>query len=266
MSKRKRSRRRRRRLRAWGVFAAIVVALLTGAWIVTNVGGGSLPPVGPDALVELVDITLSTDNDRDDYLEDMTKVVDYAALNREPVYADAFDGNPRARVTWRVQHDFATIPPYYRSNPDLVTSYLEGQAHALTPRLRALTAMEAVRRGTPLGATLKLAADLCAQQHAAELGCRVFIFTDGEFIGEGIDSRREIDPADQRTFVDAWAPRLGGLAGATVTFVGVGHGIGQDPGLDDARAVAQALVRDAGGTMAPGDAGWAVRLGTAALP
>lgn len=257
-------RRRKRRLQAWGLSVGILAALLVGAWIVTS--GGSEPPIGPDANVELVDITLSTENDRNAYLADMQKVVEHTALGRESIYADAFDGNPRSHVDWRVQRDFATIPSYYKDNPDQIEQYLRNQAAQLTPDLRALVAMRARRRGTPLGATLELAGDLCAQQAAARRGCRVFVFTDGEFIGEGIDSRTRIPASAQRAWLHDWTPKLSGLAGATVTFVGVGYGTGPDPGLDDAHALAAAVIRDVGGNMAPGDAGWAVRLGPAALP
>ena len=266
MSGGKKAKRARRRLAAWTTFVVLLALLLVGGWLVTGAGGSKDdPPAGNDAYVELVDITLSTDDDRDTYLVDMQAVADHAALGRDVIYADAFDGNPRAHVRWRVHRSFRRLPAFYHGNPDLIDSYLQGQGRALAPRLQALVASRAVRAGTPLGATLLLAADLCAQQRTVGLGCRVFIFTDGEFIGEGIDSRRPIPASAQRAWLDAWAPRLGGLAGARVSFVGVGYGTGDDSGLDDARSIAATVIAKAGGTMPSGDAGWAVRVSPGAL-
>jgi len=68
------------------------------------------------------------------------------------LYADAFDGDPAARIRWRVQGDFARKPPaVYDGNKALTEQYFAGRARELRPRLRALLSTRPARSGSPLG-------------------------------------------------------------------------------------------------------------------
>jgi hypothetical protein len=235
---------------------SFALALCAAALLATASGCGSAAKTDDsDAYVALVDVSSSTAKARAAYAPDLLKLAGRAADAQAPLYADAFDGDPSARIRWRVRGHFDDpVPDVYKGNTTLTERYRAKQAHALDPQLRALLRERADTSGSPLGPTLESAAGACEQQRPRR--CKVYVFTDGVFIGDDFDARKG-DAAARRRLVDRWADRLGGLDGAEVTFVGVGYATRATDGTrKNSRSAAKDLLSAAGARMA----GWNVTL------
>ena len=217
--------------------------------------GTAKGPATGDTYVALVDASYSTTRSRPAYREDLEAVALRAAGARGRLYADAFDGDPSARIRWAVQGDFTHVPDVYDGNEKLGAAHAHHEAVKLMPRLDGLLQVQPSRAGTPLGPVLAMIAGVCGQQH--DRHCRAYVFTDGLFIGEEFDARRPPSAHARARLAARWADRLAGLNGAEVRFVGVGYGshAGQRT-LENSHKTAQAMVTAAGGRVAD----WNVRL------
>jgi hypothetical protein len=231
---------------ALALCAAALAAAATGCAAAT---AGEKAGSPGEAYVALVDVSYSTAKARAKYAPDLVALAGRAADARAPLYADAFDGDPAARIRWQVRGAFdAELPQVYDGNETLADQFLAKQARELRPQLEGLLDERTSASGSPLGGTLKAAAGAC-EQHAPR-ACKVFVFTDGVFIGEDFDARKGGESA-RRKLVDRWADRLSGLGGAEVTFVGVGYGTRATDGtLERSRLAAEALLTASGATMA----------------
>lgn len=255
---RRAARRRRRRLVRRLALASAAALMLAGAvaFVVVGSSGGTPPP----HLVEvaLVDATHSTATVRRDYMEDLETLAERASENRARFFADYFGGEPRTSIFWRARADFATPAAAAGKNESLQQLSVRRRLRELRRQLTGLVQVESRRAGTPIGATLQAAAKLCAAEKAIGPQCRVTIFTDAEFVGEGIDTRKGIRSAARDRFVKEWAPKLEDLDGAEVSFVGVGHGIPDAVPIEDAEQLMNELLGSLGATVT----GWSVRLGS----
>src|SRR6185312_10916296 len=150
-----------------------------------------------DAYGVLFDVSYSTAKARKEYAPDLLRLAGRAADARAPLYADAFDGDPSARIRWRVRGDFdASLPNVYEGNDTLADRYLAKKAKELGPQLEGLLDARTHAAGSPLGPTLQAAGGACAQQRPRT--CKVFVFTDGIFIGADFDARKGGSAARER--------------------------------------------------------------------
>ena len=82
-------------------------------------------------------------------------------------------------------------------------------------------------RPGPRWGPCSLTAGVCGQQHGRQ--CRVYVFTDGVFVGREFDARRALNAGARARLAARWADRLAGLDGAEVRFIGVGYGTHASP-------------------------------------
>jgi hypothetical protein len=237
---------------------SLALSLGAAALLATASGCGSADGgAGPsrDAYVALVDVSYSTAKARAEYEPDLLKVAGQAADAQAPLYADAFDGDPSARIRWRVRGRFDAPPPdVYKGNKELTKRYRAKQAQTLQPQLKGLLRERAQTSGSPLGPALEAAAGACEQQQPR--ACKVYVFTDGVFIGKDFNARTG-DAAARHRLVAHWADRIRGLDGAEVTFVGVGFGTrATESTRKNSQMAAEDLLSAAGATLA----GWNVTL------
>jgi hypothetical protein len=230
-----------------------IAAVLLSALVLSACGGGDHAQSDAASRIVCVDSTFSTDAVRARYLPGIEEVAREAANAHAPFYAAACGANATGTVDWPVHKVFASRAIY---SGELAAQYADSQVKKIIPRLKRLVETSSPQPGTPLGQMLAVAARQCA---AVGGGCSVFVFTDGGWADRLLRVRDGVTAAEQRRYVAAYAPRLRGLAGASVYFVGVGFGTSLgEARLHDAQRVATALVQKAGGQVKS----WNVRLPT----
>lgn len=216
---------------------AAAVTVLVSALLAGCGGSGSGAP-----RIACVDSTDSTAGIRAGYLPGLEAVALAAAEDEAPFYAAACGANATGTVNWPVHKEFEIDGAL---SGDLAIESAKHSIKQLTPRLRRITRIASKRSGTPLGEMLAVAARQCA---AVGGGCEVFLFTDGEWADRLLRVRYGVTRAEQQRYIATYAPRVRGLAGATVRFVGVGYGTSLgEVRLAAAEHVATVLVRAGGG-------------------
>lgn len=236
----------RRRLLWFGVIAA-------GGLAVVVMLGFDNPSREPAAVVACVDSTKSTDDVRGTYLPDLESVARSAAEVQAHFYAADCGPNAAGTVRWPVDKQFESTLDYHGV---LAKRYANKQVGSsrFAASLQGLTEEGSGGQGTPIGEMLGVAARQCNQ---AGGDCDIYIFTDGEWADGLIKVSDGVSRAEEERYVEAYAPRLGDLAGSQVNFVGVGFGTEMgEIRLGEAEDVAAALVQAAGGRMGI----WATRL------
>lgn len=231
---------------------AIIAAVLFLAWLAED-----SRPNDPAPVVVCIDSTVSTDEVRGSYLPDLEVLARRVAGRQGRFYAAACGANATGSVNWPVHKHFVTKGNYSGARIDeqidnQVNGVVEGSEKS--EGLEDLIATSSTLDGTPLGEMLGVAARQCAH---IGLDCTIYLFTDGEWADKLLRVRDGVSADEEEAYVDAYVPRLEGLAGTEVNFIGVGYGTNVgEVHLGEARDVAAALVEGAGGEM--GD--WTVRL------
>ncbi len=224
-----------------------VVLALVGLFFLIGLGeDDSKSHAGP--VLMCIDSTVSTDDVRDKYKTDADTLVSRAAHKEAHFYAAACGANATGEVDWPVSKWFRGT----YSSDALNREQLNHQADEV---MEGTLAKEGIadllevesHDGTPLGEMLAVTARQCEQ---AGGHCAIYLFTDGEWADGLLHVRDGVSKQDRERYLETYVPRLGGLEGSTVNFVGVGLGtsIGE-VSLDEAKTVAQDLVEGAGGKM-----------------
>lgn len=231
---------------------AIVAAVLFFAWLAED-----SRPSDPAPVVVCIDSTVSTDEVRGSYLPDLEVLARQVAARQGRFYAAACGANATGSVNWPVHRHFVTKGKYNEARTDeQVANQVKGvvEGSEKTEGLEDLITTSSTLDGTPLGEMLAVAARQCAH---IGLDCTIYLFTDGEWADNLLRVRDGVSAAEEARYLDEYVPRLEGLAGTEVNFVGVGYGTSLgEVHLGEARDVAAALVEGAGGEV--GD--WTVRL------
>lgn len=154
-----------------------------------------------------------------EFVPDMVTIAETSALAnpRRTLWAGCFDGAPLRTLVWNPMIDFSQEPPELRQNRTLGDRVALGRALGLKQKFEAMA-------DTPMkvpGSGQLEALELAAQ--TANVG-RVFMFTDAvinEIQGVPLASAT---PAQINATINTWAPRLTGLKGVQLMFIGVGRG------------------------------------------
>lgn len=231
-----------------GEIAAVALVAIAVAAIVFLPGSEAdpKPPANTRTILICIDSTESTDDVRDKYQVDLEKVVQQAAFRQDHLLAAACGPNATGNVDWPVGRWFRTS----YSKDSFAKEELEDQADGVIngndEKEGIVDLLDVVSsETTPFGEMLAVTARQCAGD-----GCQIYFFTDGEWADHLLRIKGGISEDERSQYVEAYVPRLSGLEGSTVHFVGVGLGtkIGELR-LDEARSVSAELVEKAGGEM-----------------
>lgn len=86
-----------------------------------------------------------------------------------------------------------------------------------------------LRGGSPLFSALEDSATVLADGHLPRTTSRrVVLFSDAAIVGDGIDARRRVTPAEANAVIARFSPRLAGLRGAKIWIIGAGSGTNID--------------------------------------
>jgi hypothetical protein len=235
----------------WPPTPAAIVAVLAvaglsaaAAYAVTQaIDGDEAQQQSPPPHLVGVDLTASTDGMRDQYLPGLMAIADLAAEDGARLFTAGLGGDPVQSARWS-QVDFS------KQGDQGSESLREIRAAGLTDDYRSYLAnllrFNARTSGTSLGEILAVMAQKCRSEGPP---CRMWLFTDGAWRDELINVRKGVTLQQLQRYVTHYVPTFaGGLDGAEVLFIGVG--LGSDltaVQLNDARQVAVAVVRAAGG-------------------
>ncbi len=177
---------------------------------------------------------------------EMVTVARDSADRRHELWAACFAGSPLQDLVWKPTIDFGDLPGPLARNPHLADRFNVARALGLEGEFERI--VRDTPRGAPGSGQLEVL-ELASQTPGVG---RVFLFTDARiFEPEGIllgnASRTEVEGA-----VDHWAPRMRGLAGVELVFVGGGLGAPSSRGVRNARALFRGLAQRVGASFAWG--------------
>lgn len=177
------------------------------------------------------------------FVPDMVTIAQTSALAtpRRTLWAGCFDGAPLRTLVWKPKIDFSELRPELRANRQLADRFVVARALGLK---RQFEAMASTPTRVPGSGQLE-ALELAAQTQGVG---RVFLFTDAEV--NQLDGLRLADatPDAIQATINRWAPRLKGLRGAQLMFVGVGRGTANTGGVRNAEALFRGLAKRVGAT------------------
>jgi hypothetical protein len=171
--------------------------------------------------------------------EMLTVALDSAA-QRRVLWAACFAGSPLRHLVWRPKIDFANLPDAVTRNSRLADRFNMARALGLRKELKKI--IYGTPRQAPGSGQLE-ALELASQTPGVG---RVFVFTDALILEpDGIvlrtASHREVQEAIAR-----WAPRMSGLKGVQLVFVGVGLGALSAKSVRNAQALFAGLAHQVG--------------------
>lgn len=177
--------------------------------------------------------------------EMVTVALDSADRQRE-LWAACFAGSPLRDLVWKPTIDFGDLPGPLARNQNLADRFNAARALGLEGEFERI--IRHTPRGTPGSGQLEVL-ELASQTPGVG---RVFLFTDARILEpEGIllgnASRAEVEAA-----ADRWAPRMRGLEGVELVFVGGGLGAPSSRGVRNARALFAGLAERVGASFAWG--------------
>jgi len=209
-----------------------------------------LTPSGEPTVIVCVDSGSSTAKVRRSYLSDLKTVVWQAATGQANLYAADCGYNATGTVNWPVQKKFSVQFGGRWGRQEALRQAERVFARGIGGLVRARSGS----RAAPLGEVLSVMARQCEQ---AGGGCKLFVFTTGEWSDGLLRARDGIGRGERREYLKAYRSQLEGLADSQINFVGVGFGTSMGSvRLDEAHDLAQQLVEDAGGKMGS----WTTRL------
>jgi hypothetical protein len=226
---------------------AVVVVVLALLFFLIGRGEGDSSGKAAPVLV-CIDSTVSTDDVRGKYAVDLEAVARRAAYRQAHFYAAACGANATGEVDWPVHRKFRST---YTSDA-LSKEQLEHQADQVIEgtqtREGVSDLLEVVSHdGTPVGEMLAVTARQCEQAGGS---CAIYLFTDGEWADGLLRIRDEVSEQERKRYLETYVPRLSGLEGSTVNFVGVGLGtVVGELRLAEAKEIAEELIEEAGGKM-----------------
>ncbi len=177
--------------------------------------------------------------------EMVTVALDSAAHERK-LWAACFAGSPLRDLVWKPTIDFGDLPGPLSHNPSLAERFNAARALGLKSEFERI--IRDTPRGTPGSGQLE-ALELAGQTPGVG---RVFPFTDARILEpEGVELGNASQAEVERT-VEHWAPRMRGLAGVELVFVGGGLGAPSSKGVRNAEALFRGLAHRVGATFAWG--------------
>jgi hypothetical protein len=188
---------------------------------VTLTLGACGSPSGPKPVALLIaDQTSSFKQFAPDCARDFVTVAEAVAERRGHLYAGPLlTGDPFSQ-RFSVEQDFdAKVPSAIQGNGELEDAYRRRQADKLKGEFTGMARTRARVGGSPVLATLARAASF-KEQRARNRPFWLVVCSDLANVGDGLDVRQEIDDATVRRTVKAWTPRLRGLEGADLYFIG----------------------------------------------
>lgn len=195
--------------------AALLLALL-------STGCGSETRPKPVALA-ILDETSSFRPFSPACVQDFLTVARGVASRRGHLYAGPLlTGDPYSE-RFSVDRDFdAPAPASIEGNNELERAYRARLANRLRGPLEAMTHSRPAIGGSPVLATLARASSF-RQQRATNHEFWLVTCSDLANIGDGLDARQPINDTNIDRIVRRWAPRLKGLKGADLYFIGAGR-------------------------------------------
>lgn len=218
-----------------------VVTLTTA--LLAACGPGNSTETNPDRQLDLVlgDCSASFHDYSAAFVPEMIKVAESSALSdpRRKLWAGCFDGAPLRTLDWNPTVDFSAEPDELKDNPPLGDKVAIGRALGLKEALTEMLRTSPKVKGSGQLEALELASQ------TPDVG-RVFVFTDAVINEiEGVDLRNAT-PSEIDSTVKLWTPRLAGLKGVDVMFVGVGRGAGRSAAVRNAQLLFTKLARAVG--------------------
>jgi hypothetical protein len=171
---------------------------------------------------------------------EMVAVARDSADRQRELWAGCFAGSPLRDLVWEPTIDFGDLPGPLARNPHLADRFDAARALGLEGEFERI--IRDTPRGSPGSGQLE-ALELAAQTPGVG---RAFLFTDARILEpEGIllgnASRTEVEQV-----IDHWSPRMRGLAGVELIFVGGGLGAPSSRGVRNARALFRGLAQRVG--------------------
>ncbi|TMK57384.1 MAG: hypothetical protein E6G51_06360 [Actinobacteria bacterium] len=166
---------------------------------------------------------------------EMIRVALDSADQQRELWAACFAGSPLRDLVWKPTIDFGDLTGPLARNPSLAERFNTARALGLKGEFEQI--IRDTPRGTPGSGQLEVL-ELAGQTQGVG---RVFLFTDARiFEPEGVPLGNA-SRAGVKQVVDHWAPRMRGLAGTELVFVGGGLGAASSPGARNARALFRQL-------------------------
>lgn len=177
---------------------------------------------------------------------EMIRVALDSADRQRELWAACFAGSPLRDLVWKPTIDFGDLAGPLAHNPRLADRFNAARALGLKGEFERI--IRETPRGTPGSGQLEVL-ELAGQTPGVG---RVFLFTDARILEpEGIllgdASHAEVERA-----IHHWAPRMRGLAGVELVFVGAGLGAPSSRGVRNARALFRGLAQEVGASFAWG--------------
>jgi hypothetical protein len=169
------------------------------------------------------------------FIPEMLTVAKSSARSRHTLWAACFDAAPMRTLRWNPKIDFGELPKEMRENDKLAERFNLARAIGLRPKFEAMVEDTPTRE--PGSGQLE-ALEVAAQTDNV---ARVFMWTDAAINQiEGI-RLATATPQDISRTISRWAPRLKGLAGVDLMFIGVGRGTKRTAAVRNAEVLFRGL-------------------------
>ena len=185
------------------------------------------------------------------FVPDMVTIAQTSALAkpRRTLWAGCFDGAPLRTLDWKPTIDFADEPDELEHNRTLGDRVALGRALGMKRKFEAMAETPTKVSGSGQLEALELAAQ------TPNVG-RVFMFTDAQINQiEGV-RLNAATPGEIDATIRRWAPRLKGLEGVQLMFIGVGRGTSNSGGVRNGERLFRGLARRVGAS----HFGWTLEL------
>jgi hypothetical protein len=171
---------------------------------------------------------------------EMVAVALDSAAQRRTLWAACFAGAPLRHLVWKPKVDFNELPGPFARNPGLAERFNTARALGLRRKF------ERIIRRTPRkapGSGQFEALELASQTPGVG---RVFMFTDALVLEPDGVVLRTATRAEVKQAINRWAPRMSGLKGTELVFVGVGLGSLSAKSVRNAQALFSGLAQRVG--------------------
>jgi hypothetical protein len=177
------------------------------------------------------------------FIPQMITIAENSAEQHRALWAGCFDGAPVRNLVWNPQVDFGDLPPSISSNPTLVSRFNLARAIGLKPQLAHM--IETTPTRTPGSGQLE-ALELAAQTQ--DVG-RVFMFTDAAINEVGGLNLITANAKQIERTIKTWAPRMTGLRGVQLMFIGVGRDVHFTASVRNAEKLFDGLAKAVGASI-----------------
>jgi hypothetical protein len=174
------------------------------------------------------------------FVPEMVTIAENSAQLQRALWAGCFDGAPLRDLIWNPTIDFGALPSTISNNPSLASRFNQARALGLEPKLTHMIKTTPTR--VPGSGQLE-ALELAAQ--TSSVG-RVFMFTDAEINEVGGINLITATPRQIEQTIERWTPRLSGLRGVQLMFIGVGRDVHVTASVRNAEVLFEGLAKAVG--------------------